>query len=150
MRIAVYNYIKNLKLKGRTLEIGSLNVNGEIKSALLEPENYIGMDMRAGPNVDIVANGHHIPFVDETFDNVLCLDTLEHDDKFWLTIEEMKRVCKIEGMILVIVPGIGFELHEHPSDYWRFTGYSMQALLGDLKNLEITDKDQLVMGKGIK
>lgn len=150
MRPAVKSYIKSLQLKGKTLEIGSLDVNGAVKNVILDQVGYIGLDMREGKNVDVVANSHNIPFENEYFDNVLCLDTLEHDDKFWLTIPEMIRVCKTGGIIVIAVPGIGFRLHEHPLDYWRFTRYAITSLLTELNNIEIIEDGNLVIGKATK
>ena len=149
MRLEVYNYIEKLKLKGKTLEIGSYDVNGNIKGAI-DQEGYVGLDMRAGKNVDVIANSHKLPFKNNRFDNVLNLDTLEHDDKFWLTIPEMVRVCKVGGLIIIAVPGIGFKKHSHPFDYWRFTGEAVKSLLEGLNGIEVLDKGGLVIGKATK
>ena len=58
------DYIDSLKAKfplafsgGRTLEVGSLNINGTVRNAFNSDE-YIGVDVGAGPGVDIVISGH--------------------------------------------------------------------------------------------
>lgn len=47
--------------------------------------------------------------------------TKEHDIYFWKTVEEMKKVLKPGGYLLVTVPSINFFQHDFPSDYYRFT-----------------------------
>jgi hypothetical protein len=47
-----------LTFKGeRTLEIGSLNINGTVRNAFTSSE-YVGVDVGSGPGVDIVMSGH--------------------------------------------------------------------------------------------
>ena len=46
---------------------------------------------------------------------------------FWLTMKEMVRVLKPEGLICIIAPR-GFKEHRHPVDCWRFLPDGMRAL----------------------
>ncbi|MDX2028856.1 MAG: class I SAM-dependent methyltransferase [Alphaproteobacteria bacterium] len=50
-------------------------------------------------------NANHMPFPDESFDLVLCNSVLEHDSKFWLTLQEIKRVLRPGGTVILGVPG---------------------------------------------
>jgi SAM-dependent methyltransferase len=56
------------------------------------------------------------------------LDTLEHVDNCHQAIQEVCRVLKAGGLI-VIVSVMDFPIHEHPSDYWRFTPQAFDLLL---------------------
>jgi SAM-dependent methyltransferase len=47
-------------------------------------------------------------FPDNKFDLVLCNAMLEHDKYFWKTIEEIKRVTKPGGYIVIGTPGYTF------------------------------------------
>lgn len=145
----VYEFVKNLELKGRILEVGSLDVNGNVKELF---DNYTGVDMRPGKNVDVVAKANNLPFFNESFDHVLCLETLEHDDCFWKSILEMKRVLKKGGKLVITVPGIEFPKHEYPKDYWRFTKEAVEVLLQDLIEIFITENvdENVIFGCGIK
>jgi len=49
----------NSTREGKTLDVGSFDVNGSLKDLF---DDYTGIDMREGPNVDIVANSHKLPF----------------------------------------------------------------------------------------
>lgn len=112
----------------RVLDVGSRDINGTVVQAFREskkelPKSYVGIDMIEGSNVDIVLNGHdiHKMFPNPIFDLVTCCETLEHDNKFWLTVEQMRKVLKPGGYLLITAPGINFFHHDYPSDYYRFT-----------------------------
>lgn len=124
------------------LEVGSRNVNGTVKYFFLG--TYIGIDMVPGVEVDIVARADNLPFDDERFDVVICTEMLEHDPYFWKSIQEMWRVLRWDGLLLLTTRGIGFPLHEYPSDYWRFTNAAILHLLTDSKFsiVELTDDPQ--------
>ena len=103
------------------LDVGSMNVSGVIKD-LIGDADYIGLDMQEGDNVDLVANAHDLKqiFPSKKFDLVVCADTLEHDDKFWLTVEGLRYVTKRGGLMFIGVPSRRCPMHRHPFDYWRF------------------------------
>lgn len=115
------------------LEIGSRNINGapERRSSF-----YVGIDKIAGDGVDIQADAHEIPFDSDFFDYVICAETLEHDKAPWLTASEIYRVTKINGLLIVTVPGIGFPRHDYPSDYWRFTTDGLRLLFERFEIME--------------
>lgn len=107
------------------LDVGSLDVNGSIKEVLEKcgfNGSFVGTDMRGGKGVDKVLNGHLLDTVWDkpTFDLITCCDTLEHDDRFWLTVEQMRKVLKPNGWLLITVPSFSHPRHNHPSDYYRF------------------------------
>ena len=108
------------------LDIGSYNVNGTVRP-IFEKGNYIGMDMFEGPNVDVVANAHEIPFEDGFFDIMVSISCFEHDDMFWVTFLEMCRVLKEGGYMCINAPSNG-PYHAHPGDNWRFYIDSWKAL----------------------
>lgn len=149
MNTQVYNFVKKLNLKDKILDVGSLDVNGSVKDLF---NDYTGVDMRQGKNVDVQAKANSLPFKDDLFDNVLCLEMLEHDDCFWESIPEMVRVLKPGGMFAITTRGINFPKHGYPHDYWRFTLDSMRLLLKDLKNVYANDNtgEHGVFGHGCK
>jgi len=136
-------------LKGIALEIGSLDVNGAL-TPIFKDFTYVGLDMRIGRNVNINARGDSLPFNDRSCSCVVCCDTMEHDDNFFETTREMKRVLAPGGVIIIAVPGIGFKKHEHPHDYWRFTKEAVGVLFRGCKNIELHELGQAVYGRGFK
>ena len=151
MHTSVYEFVKSLGLKGKTLDVGSYDVNGSVKDLFTE---YIGVDMREGPNVDIVATADDLPFSDETFDNVVCLEVFEHDKRFWKSIIEMHRVLKAGGTLVITARGISFPKHDYPYDLFRFTIEGLHTLFEtvDFTNIKVFDDPQAsgVFGIGKK
>ena len=143
MTPAVYEFANSFGLTGKTLDVGSFDVNGSVRELFAD---YTGVDMRAGPNVDVVADAHSLPFEWGTFDNVLCLEMLEHDPSPFETMKEIRRVLKSGGVLMVTVAGIGFPRHDYPCDYWRFTGDGMRVLLNGMDHTQVTeDRDHVYL-----
>ena len=106
------------------LDIGSFDVNGSVKRTIGDKcRLFTGIDMREGPGVDMVMNGHDIldEWGYEEFDLVTCCETFEHDINFWITLNNMRLVLKRGGWMFISAPGLFFMHHDYPSDYYRFT-----------------------------
>ena len=119
-------YCENNIEKKRILDVGSYSVNGSVKP-IFSKGIYVGMDMSSGPNVDVVANCHDIPFKDNYFNIVISISCFEHDDMFWLSFLEICRVTKKGGYIYINAPSNG-PYHGHPTDNWRFYKDSWSSL----------------------
>ena len=63
----------------------------------------------------------------DTYDVVICGQTFEHAEFFWLTMVEMVRVLKQGGLLCLIVP-CNYGTHRCPVDCYRFNADSMVAL----------------------
>ena len=80
------------------LDVGSLDINGNNRY-LFTNYKYIGVDIGAGNNVDVVCRGHE--FKDsEGFDIVISAECFEHDE-FWKdTITNCINLTKPGGIFL--------------------------------------------------
>lgn len=125
------NHARNLKKdKINILDIGSYEVNGSYKQIFnSERYEYTGLDMAAGPNVDIVPKNPYDwqELATDTFDIVISGQAFEHIEFFWVTMSEMARVLKKDGLLCIIAPN-GFNEHRHPVDCYRFFTDGMIAL----------------------
>jgi SAM-dependent methyltransferase len=102
------------------LEIGSMDVNGSLRASAPRGAAYVGLDLHAGPGVDVVvASGASFPLRDGTVDIALSSSAFEHDRLFWRTFVEMCRVTRPGGYIYINVPSNG-PFHAYPVDCWRF------------------------------
>lgn len=107
------------------LEVGSYDVGGFHSPGTIRDHappgiHYIGSDIAAGPNVDVVvAVSEDFPFQDASFDAVIASSVFEHDIAFWATFLEMVRVTKPGGLIYINAPSNG-SFHQFPVDNWRF------------------------------
>ena len=84
--------------------------------------------MREGPGVDRVLNIHEIDLASESVGTVLMLDTVEHVEFVRKAMEEVHRILKPSG-ILVVTSVMNFPIHSHPYDYWRFTPEGLKKLI---------------------
>ena len=113
-------------------EIGSYQVEGQEAlidlRGLFAGREYLGIDFRAGPGVDLVADVEKLPFPDASVGTVLALSTFEHVRHFWKGFDEVYRVLRPDGVLIVSCP-FYFHVHGYPSDYWRFTTYALDAML---------------------
>jgi SAM-dependent methyltransferase len=114
------------------LEIGSYQVSGQAHLAdlrsLFPGKPYLGVDVRPGPGVDCVADVERLPQADASVGTVIALSTFEHVPRFWRGFEEVYRVLRPDGALLVSCP-FYFYIHSYPSDYWRFTPQALELLL---------------------
>lgn len=114
----------------KVLDVGSYDFNGNYKKIFKDKRyEYVGMDMNEGPNVDLVMTNPYDWSCLETdsFDVVISGQTFEHNEFFWLTMGEMARVLKRDGLLCIIVPNSQKE-HRYPVDCYRFFSDGMVAL----------------------
>lgn len=109
------------------VEFGSCDINGNLRNIFKHCE-YIGLDMVAGKNVDIVCHSEHTPFENESVDYVISSSNFEHDECFWMTFLEMCRITKENGLIYINAPSAG-KYHAFPTDCWRFMADTGKALV---------------------
>lgn len=137
LRKAIEIFSKQIKSPKRILEIGSRSAKNQVELSNLRslfPDSvYIGTDMQKGAGVDIVADATKLPFDNNNFDLILCLETLEHAERPWEIVREIGRVSKKNGVI-VLSSQQNFPLHMHPSDYFRYTPYGLSSLISGKKH----------------
>lgn len=136
MRELIKQFVKivaeTLPISEPIFEFGSLQVPGQEEFADCRPlfpgKKYVGCDMREGLGVDRILNLHHIELPSESVGTVLTLETLEHVEFPRKALEEVHRILKPNG-ILIITSVMKFPIHEYPYDYWRFTPEAFKSLL---------------------
>ena len=97
---------------------------------------YTGLDVEAGPNVDLVSpDPYRFPLANDTFDIVMTGSTMEHVEAIWLWVPELVRVLRPGGM-LAIVTHWQFPLHRFPVDCWRIMPDGMKFLFDETGLLE--------------
>lgn len=113
----------------KILDLGSTEMGACYRPIFQRPGwNYVGVDLTAGPNVDLVLQR---PYAwDEigsgSVDVLISGQVLEHVEFFWITAMEVSRVLRPGGMACIIAPSSGPE-HRYPVDCWRFYPDGMRA-----------------------
>jgi SAM-dependent methyltransferase len=118
-------------LNGRLLDFGCGRKPYE---NLFNVDEYIGIDMEqtghehVNSKVDVFYDGKTIPFPDETFDAVFCSEVFEHVFNLEEILDEIIRVLKKDGQMLITVPFCWPE-HEVPFDFGRYSSFGLQHIL---------------------
>jgi len=127
-------------LAGPYLEVGARDYGStqDLQAVLVGEEEYVRADMQAGPRVDVVVDLTR-PFdeVDATlggrrFGTVFCLSVLEHCGQPFAMAENLTRLVRPGGRVVVSVP-FAWRFHAYPSDYWRFTHEGVKRLFPRLE-----------------
>lgn len=139
-------------------EFGAYQVTGQEHIADLRPyfpgKEYIGSDMREGPGVDVILNLHSLDLPDASVGTALMLDTLEHVEYPRRAMDEVYRVLKPGGLV-VMSSVMKFHIHDYPDDYWRFTPEAFRSLLKPFSQSFVTYAGEdihphTVVGVGVK
>lgn len=91
---------------------------------------------------------YSFPLEDESYDIVLSGQVLEHVEKIWTWMKELKRVVKKGGIIVTINP-VSWIYHEAPIDCWRVYPSGIKALAEEaglaveLARFESVESEQL-------
>lgn len=87
------------------------------------PEHWrrLGLDVRPGPGVDLVADAHRLAehLEPESLDGFYSHAVFEHLAMPWAVVLQLNRVLRT-GALGWIVTHEAFPLHEWPWDFWRF------------------------------
>lgn len=142
MQVFKEQYLEHLVGKEvRILDLGSQNVNGSYKPIFdVSGWNYTGVDVAPGKNVDVVLSSPYKweRFSTNSVDVIISGQAFEHIALFWLTILEIRRVLKPDGICCIIAPSSGPE-HRYPVDCWRFypDGLNALAKFAGLETLDV-------------
>ena len=114
--------------KGDCLDAGAgRSPYGEMLAAQGHKVVSIDIEDRSG-NLDIEGDIQCMPHVASgSFDTVLCSQVLEHVPRPWEAMNELARVLRPGGQLIVTVPHLSW-IHEAPHDYYRYTMYGLRHL----------------------
>jgi len=137
-RITLDRFIAAHATTGRTLDVGAQNG----PYAALFP-NRIGLDIQRGAGVAVVGDAQALGIADATFDTVLCTEVLEHLAEPQKAVDEMYRVLRPGGELLLTTRFL-FPIHDAPHDYFRYTKYGLRHLLRRFEILELNEETTAV------
>ena len=126
LRILLYERMAHVGLTGSVLDFGGGDGVGYAGEVARWSATGAAVDFQSA-NIDPAARptyplriGEPLPIADETFDAVFSLSTLEHVYELDDTLEELHRVLKPDGRLILSIPFL-FRVHGHPDDYHRGT-----------------------------
>ena len=113
MHIEAYAYaVRHLagKRLGDVVEVGSRDINGSVRS-LIDCKTYTGIDLAAGPNVDVVGDAFDMA---HPCDLVVCMEVLEHEARAEELVAHMASWLRPGGAMLLTAAGPGRADHSAP------------------------------------
>lgn len=118
------------EISGRTLDVGCGSKPYEKYFASSE---YIGLEIETTIHqqknkADFIYGGKEFPFESTSFDSVVTNQVLEHVFEPDFFLQEIYRVLKPKGKLLLTVPFVWDE-HEQPHDYARYSSFGLKHLL---------------------
>ncbi len=120
-------------MKGVTLDIGGGRKRGNFK----RPDDtiWIVMDIEKEHQPHILGDAHNIPVESNAVDCVKCTELLEHVEYPEKVLEEISRVLKPGGALILSVP-FNAGVHADPHDFQRFTDEKLKIML-DRANFQV-------------
>ena len=126
-------YIELNRVSGKILDVGA--GRAPWKGILPTAVQYVGVDVQEKDDFGMEArsdillyNGINLPFSGAEFDNVMCIEVLEHVPDPVAFLSEVNRVMKPGAALFLTVPWAA-RIHYVPHDYHRFTRFRLQSLL---------------------
>lgn len=119
------------KLNGKLLDFGC---GSKPYKNLINVEEYIGLDFpseghdHSNELIDVFYDGKTIPFGDNSFDSIFSSEVFEHVFNLDEVLNELFRVLKPGGIILITCPFVIGE-HEQPNDFARYTSFALKHIM---------------------
>ncbi len=143
MREPVFNYVKKIisqyEFDEPILDCAA-GWEPNIYQSLFPNRKYIKQDIRDydPPCIDIICDICDMSSIeDNSIGLVLLLESLEHIEQPQKAIDEIYRILKPRGM-LILTTVMAMGIHPCPKDYWRFCPDGIKLLLRQYKILDFT------------
>jgi hypothetical protein len=149
-RFAKRNIAK--KIFHGVVEFGSRNVNGSIKPHVEWRKWYVGVDIKPGPDVDVVQDAAEY-VADEAAGLVICMETLEHAPNWREIVANAAKILASSGQFLMTCAAPGRPPHSavdggplRPGEYYEnvtMDEFQKVASEAGLQTIEISFRPEL-------
>jgi SAM-dependent methyltransferase len=85
-------------------------------------EKYISMDIAPTDSTVLIASAENMPLANDSIDLVVSFEVLAHLKKYSKCLDEMERVLRPEGKIIISVPFVYSECDMHDFHRWTLEG----------------------------
>lgn len=137
-RVTLDRFIAAHATATRTLDIGAQNG----PYAALFPRR-VALDIKPDRGVAVIGDAQALGIGSGTFDAILCTEVLEHLPEPQRAIDEMFRVLRPGGS-LILTTRFLFPIHDAPHDYFRYTKYGLRHLLKRFEIVELQEETDAV------
>jgi hypothetical protein len=131
--------LMHVAVSPNVLEIGSRKRSGNAKTDRLPAgANYVGFDIAAGENVDVVGDAHFMAasLPHDHFDFVFSISTFEHLLMPWKVAVDLNKVMKT-GALGFIHSHQTWPVHDAPWDFYRFSKFGWHGIFNQFTGFEV-------------
>jgi 2-polyprenyl-3-methyl-5-hydroxy-6-metoxy-1,4-benzoquinol methylase len=123
----------------------NIGAGGDIGKTLMrhaEQQQFqvVALDIDAKRRPDIVGDICAYDFKGQQFDTIVMAEILEHIHSPHLALENVHRILKDSGRLILTTPFI-FPIHDRPYDYYRYTRYGLEYLLRHFHDISIKERN---------
>jgi SAM-dependent methyltransferase len=128
--------------RAQVLNIGAGGDIGKtlMRHAAQQQFQVVALDIDAQRRPDIVGDICAYDFKGQQFDTIVMAEILEHIHSPHLALENVHRILKNGGRLILTTPFI-FPIHEAPYDYYRYTRYGLAYLLRHFRDVSIKERN---------
>lgn len=145
LRHEEHKAISRIMFSGRVLDLGG-DKNSEYLPFFQGQFNTTTLNLNKDTQPDIVHNlEKSLPLANDSYDHILLMNVLEHIFEYRALLQEVARVLKHGGSVVLTVPFL-FPIHSSPQDYHRFTAMTLRE---ELTAVGLQDISVQVLGGGI-
>jgi SAM-dependent methyltransferase len=145
LREEQYRRLSKLKLQGNFLDLGGSRHSAYHLLLSSSEKNIHTANLEGAGETDFSVDLEKtLSIPSSSYENIVCLNVLEHIYNFHGVIDESYRILKPGGTYIVSVPFL-FNIHGSPNDYFRYTRSTLEKMLADGGFSEISVKE---IGRG--
>lgn len=130
----LHDRLRDAYIFGAPSESMILNLGSGVHIRQSHP-GLINLDIYPHENADVAGDAHSLPFIDGCLDGVWLCAVMEHLSGPFDVGDEVYRILKPGGFVLVTVPFIQ-PRHGSPHDYFRYTIDGLRSVFKDFQELE--------------
>ncbi len=117
------------------LVVGGGAIGNGVEALYAEPGvRVVAFDVYSSPNVQFLADAHHIPLADESVDAAVIQAVLEHVLDPDRVVSEVERVLRPDGLVYAETPFLQ-QVHAGPYDFVRYTSSGHRYLFRSFEEL---------------
>jgi SAM-dependent methyltransferase len=125
-------------INGIVLDVGgkAKGKEGQFHPSASDRTRWIYLNINERTQPDVIGDAEFLPFRAEGLDSVVCTEVLEHCEYPQKVIDELYRVLREKGHLIISVPFI-CPIHADPFDFNRFTDRKLCSMLKRFKIIEL-------------
>ena len=125
LRLAEHKALSNVTLSGKVVDLGGTE-HAEYRAFFKGKFEIVTVNLDPTAAPDLLHDLEKpVPYPDASFDHALLMNVLEHIFDYRQLLHEAVRIVRPGGSVIIAVPYL-FPIHPSPSDYWRFSKYTLE------------------------